>query len=168
LPTIRVRIVGFCSPDRQQDLREAVMQIAGVELAAIDYEAAEAAFRYDEALLMGSPPPKQGRPSEQILTRLDERLRGVSQGTFSARPLSSVPRDKQTQVEFQVGVLHCKGCRYGVYQVLAKIYGVERASVDSQTGQVLAWIDPAKTDRAALADALVKARVPLKSPPATP
>jgi hypothetical protein len=167
-PTVQVRIVGLCSPDRQQDLRETVLQVPELTLAALDYEAAEATIRYDDTKLFGSPAPKQGRTAEQILARVDERLRTASRGTFSAKPRSALPADKQTKVEIEIGLLDCKGCRFGAYQAVAKIDGALRVTVDSAVGLITAWIDPAKTSRDALEAALTQARVPLKGAPATP
>jgi copper chaperone CopZ len=57
----------------------------------------------------------------------------------------------------------CKGCRHGVYSTIAKIDGVERATVDSKASVVTAWIDAAKTNREVLIAALKKGRVEFPS-----
>ena len=72
-----------------------------------------------------------------------------------------MPADKLTKVEIPIGVLDCKGCRYAAYQAVAKLEGVERATVSATPSAVIAWIDATKIKRDALEDALKKARVDL-------
>ncbi len=71
--------------------------------------------------------------------------------------------DKLQKIEIQVGLLDCKGCRYGAYIAIAKLDGVEHATV-SESALLTAWIDPAKTNREALIEALKKGRVELVTP----
>ena len=61
----------------------------------------------------------------------------------------------------RIGVagLDCKGCAYGAYRTLAKIDGVERATVYFKQWIVTARVDPSKTNREALVAALKKAEV---------
>ena len=159
--TVRLRVIGLCSPDRQDDLRQIVGKIAGLQLVTLDYEKTEADFRCDVPRMLANFNPKKPPTPGQIVARLDEMLRAASQGTFSVTPPSAVPRDKLTVVEIKIGILDCKACRFAAYQAVAKKEGVERATVDSEKGIITAWIDPAKTDRPALEDALKKARVDL-------
>ena len=74
---------------------------------------------------------------------------------------STLPADKVSKVEIKVGLLDCKACRYAAYSVIAKIEGVERATVSSQTSTITAAIDATKTNQGALTEALKKANVPL-------
>ncbi len=55
--------------------------------------------------------------------------------------------------------LDCKGCAFGAYRAVAKLDGVERATVDFRRGIVTARVDPSKTNREALVAALKKAEV---------
>jgi len=159
--TTKHRIIGLCSPDRQEDLRHVVQKIPEVQLLGIDFDKAEVSFSYDLAKLFPTAKAKQVFTVEQVAERLDNLLRNASGGSFTLRPASTGPLEKLTVVEFQIGILDCKGCRLGAYQAIARMDGVDRATVDSKDGRLTAWIDPAKTDRAAIEAALKKARVEL-------
>ena len=58
--------------------------------------------------------------------------------------------------------LDCKGCSYAAYLAVYKIEGVENATASFKEELVTAWIDPSKTDRATLEEALAKRDVTLK------
>lgn len=162
---IRLRVIGLCSPDREADLRQILGTIPDLQLESLDYDNAEASFRYDVAKVFTNFNPKKPPTPEQIVARLDDLLRNPSQGTFGVAPLSTVPKDKLTLVEIKIGILDCRACRFAAYQAVAKKDGVERATVNSEKGIVTAWIDPSKTDRPALEEALKKARVEVTPKP---
>ena len=61
--------------------------------------------------------------------------------------------------------LDCKGCALAAYESIAKLDGVEQATVNFKVGLVTAMIDPKKTDRAALEAALKQKQVELKKQP---
>jgi copper chaperone CopZ len=166
LQTVTQRLLGVCCPEREVDLREAVKNIPGVELRSFDFEKGEITLAYDPVTLFPQQAvPKQGYKPEQIIERLDSLLRSNSGGSFTFKPFSTAaPKDKLTKVEIPILLLDCKGCRLGAYNSIAKIDGVERAIVSSKVGLVTALIDPAKTNRSALEEALKKARVELKAP----
>ena len=159
----RHRIVGLSEPSREQDLRELVKTMPEMELLTFDFATTEVTFRYDVPKLIGGYNPKQPPTAEAITKRLDELLRTASHGSFTLKPPATIPQDKMQAIEIKVGILDCKGCRYGAYIAIAKLDGVERATV-TEAGLLTAWIDPAKTDRAALEAALKKGRVELPSP----
>jgi copper chaperone CopZ len=158
----KFRVLGLFSPDRQDDLREVVKQLPAVKVVSIDFEHAEAVLSYDLEQLFPQAKGKQKFTPEQITQRLDERLRQASRATFGIKPLSTVPRDKLTRVEIAVAGLDCKGCCLAAYESIAKIDGVEQATASFKNGKVNALIDPAKTNRAALQEALKKAQVHIK------
>ncbi len=157
------RIVGISEPSRAEDLRALVKAMPDVELATLDAESTEATFRYDVAKLIGGYNPKKPPTAEAIAKRLEELLRTASQGSFTLKPPATLAKDEMQKLEIKVGVLDCKACRYAAYIAIAKLDGVERASV-SNASVVTAWIDPAKTNREALEAALKKARVELPAP----
>ena len=160
---ITQRIIGLFQPGRQDDLREIVKIMPDVQLVNLDYETTEATFRYDVAKLIPGFNPKKPPTPEAIAKRLDDLLRTASNGTFTLKPRAVIAKDKMQAIAIKVGVLDCKGCRYGAYLAIAKLDGVERATV-TDAGLLTMWIDPAKTDRAALEAALKKARVELPTP----
>ncbi len=157
------RIIGLSEPSREQDLREQVKTMPGVEVATLNFDTAEVTLHYDPAKLMPSYNPKHPPKTEAITRRLEELLRVASNGTFTLVPLSTLPSDKLQKLEIQCGLLDCLGCRYGAYITIAKLDGVERATVN-ENALLTAWIDPAKTNREALEAALKKGRVELKTP----
>lgn len=157
------RIVGLFQPDRQDDLREIVKTLPDVQLVNLDYDTTEATFSYDVTKLIAGYNPKKPPSEEAITKRLDELLRAASQGTFTLMPLAAIPKDQMQVIALKVGLLDCKGCRYGAYLAIAKLDGVERATVTPE-GLLTVSIDPAKTDRAALEAALKKVRVELLAP----
>ena len=157
------RITGLSELSREEDLRATVKTMPDVELVKFDYESTEATFRYDVTKLISGYNPKKPPNEEAITKRLDDLLRAASQGTFTLKPPATIPKDKMQAIEIKVGVLDCKGCRYGAYIAIAKLDGVERATV-TNAGLLTVWIDPAKTNREALEGALKKARVELPAP----
>jgi hypothetical protein len=157
----RHRILGLSEPSREQDLREQVKTMPDVELVSLNPSTSEAVFRYDAARLFPSFNPKKPPNEAAITKRLEELLRAASRGTFMLKPLATLSEDKMLKVEIQAGLLDCKACRYGAYIAIAKLDGVEHATVN-ESGLVTAWIDPARTSREALESALKKGRVELK------
>jgi len=156
--TIKHQITGLFMKDREQDLREAVDKIPQVKLVSIDFKNAEATFEYDSAKVFPGAKP------EQVIQRFDALLRSASNHTFGIKPLRSVPLEKLRLIEIPVAGLDCKACSLAAYEAVAKLDGVERATASFREGRVTALIDPEKTDRAKLEDALKKRGVQVKSP----
>lgn len=159
---VKCRITGLFQPDRVDDLRRqgGTLRLvredasAEVRLVEVDYDNAEATFAYDpDARALKDAGPDQARE------RIDHLLRDASRGTFSALPPSTLPADRRLEIRIGVAGLDCKGCAFGAYRALAKLDGVERATVDFKGGTVTARVDPSKTNREALVAALKKAEV---------
>ena len=165
--TATYRVIGFSAPERLDDWRQVMSGMPEVQADKVDFDKAQVTLRFDLVnLYPNAKPPKDPAP-DVIMKRIDELLRKVSRGTFSLTALSTVPADKIQQLDLRIGILDCKGCRYGTYLAIAKMDGVERASIDPDKNMLHAWIDPEKTNEAAIKDALTKARVELPdSPPA--
>ncbi len=154
--SIKHRVTGLFSPDREDDLREILKdKLPDVKLVSIDFPTSEAAFTYDAAKLFPGAKP------EQIQERFDNLLRSVSSSTFGIAPLCTTPRDKLTRIEIPVIGLDCKACCLAAYEAIYKIDGVEQATVSFKEGKVTALIDPEKTNRKALEEALKNRRVEL-------
>ena len=156
------RILGLSAPERRADLETAMQAVPDVQLASLDYDKGEATFRFDTAKLLPESKGKATPPADKVIARLNDLLLNASNHSFNVTAPSAVPADKQTKVEIKVGLLDCKGCRYAAYSYIAKIEGVERATVSSQasTATIYAWIDATKTNLEALTAALKKANVP--------
>jgi len=155
--TFKYRVTGLFNRDRENDLREAVKKMTDVAIVSIDFDVAEVTFSYDPAKLF-----QKGTKEKDWLERFDGQLRQASSHTFGAKPLSETPKDKLTRVEIGVMGPDCKGWCLAAYEYVAKIDGVEQATASFKDGLVTALIDPAKTNRAALEDALKKRQVQLK------
>lgn len=162
--TGKFRIIGLFSTERQDDLREVLKTIPDVKLVSLDYGNIEAVLSYDTAGIFPNAKPKSYTP-EQIATRLSELLRNASQGTFSVQPPSTTLRDKLAKAEIPIGILDCRGCRFAAYMAVIKIAGVENVSVDSAKGILTASFDAAKTNRAAIEEALGKVQALLPKKP---
>jgi copper chaperone CopZ len=155
---VKHRVTGLFSREREADLREAVKLLPEVAVVAIDFDSAEVTFSYDPAKLF----PKM--KEKDYLERFDNLLKTASTHTFGVRPLCTAPKDKLTRVEIGVLGLDCKACSLAAYESIFKIDGVEQATASFKEGLVTALIDPEKTNRAALVEALKKRQVTLKTP----
>lgn len=140
-------------------MRQLLKKWPEVALVSVDFAHGEAVLRIDAAakLFPGAKP-------EQVLARLDEKVRNVSHGTFGLKPPSTVPHDKLKRVEIPVVGLDCKACCFAAYEIVAKIDGVEQTTASFKNGLITALINPDKTNRAALEEALRMRRVQLKTP----
>ena len=161
--SIKHRVTGLFSPDREDDLREVIEKLPDVKLVSIDFETSEAAFDYDPAKLFAGAKP------DQVQERFDNLLRSVSSSTLGIAPLCTTPKDKLTRIEIPVVGLDCKACCLAAYEAIYKLDGVEQATASFKDGRVTALIDPQKTNRKALEEALKNKRVELgpASVPAT-
>jgi hypothetical protein len=129
-----------------------------LKLIRIDFESAEATFSDDPAVAL------KGVKPDKIVENFDQRLRSASNHTFGIQPLITTPKDKLTRLEISVGGLDCKACCLAAYEALYKIEGVAQDAVLFKEGRIQTWIDPEKTNRAALEEALKKVGVQLKAP----
>ena len=153
---IKVRFAGVFSTEREKDLRALLKEWPEIELKSFDFESAEAELRVDAEKLFGKVKPAD------LIARLDGHLRQATQHTMGVKAPCEVPREKLKRVEIGVVGLDCKACCLALYEAVAKIDGVERATASFKDGTVTALIDPTKCDRAKLADAIVKRGVALK------
>jgi copper chaperone CopZ len=155
---VKHQITGLFMKEREQDLREAVEKMPQVKLVSVDFANAEATFEYDPAKAFPGAKPAQ------VPERLDNLLKSASNHTFGVKPLRSAPLDRLREVEIPVAGLDCKACCLAAYEAIYTLEGVEKATASFREGRVTALIDPEKTDRAKLEDALKKRGVQLKAP----
>ena len=158
-PSVEIsrRVVGLFEPSRVEDLKEIVPTLPGVELVRVDYASTVAVWRLDPALVMTNYNAKKRPSEEQLVQRLDSLLGAASTRTFALKPLAGIPSEKTTLIQLRPHILDCRGCRYAVYNGIAKLEGVESATV-GKDGAISARIDPAKTDQKTLDAALKKVR----------
>jgi hypothetical protein len=155
--TIKYQVTGLFMKEREQDLREAVAKIPEVKLVSIDFESADATFEVDPARAFPGTKP------DQVLQRFDSLLKVASNHTFGIKPLCTVPREKLTLIVIPIAGLDCKACCLAAYDYVYRLEGVERATASFREGRLTAWIDPTRTDRTKLEEALKKRGVELPS-----
>ena len=163
--TATYRLIGLSAPEREPDLREMLKSIAEVTLVNLDAAKVEVTLRFDPDKLGVPAKAKQPPAPDKITERLNNLLGSASKNTFNLAAPSAVPADKLTKVEIPIGVLDCKACRYAAYSAVAKLDGVERATITAAPSALIAWIDATKTKRETLEDALKKARVDVLNKP---
>jgi copper chaperone CopZ len=156
--TITYQITGLFAPERVPDLSAVVAKILQVKLIGIDFKNAEATFEYDPAKLFPDVKP------QDRFQHFDNLLRNASNNTFAIKPLRTTPLDKLEWIEIGIVGLDCKACSLGAYEIIYKLDGVERATASFKEGRVTALIDPTKTNRARLEEALKNRGVELKKP----
>ena len=155
---VKHRVTGLFSPDREADLKKVFAEkIPEVKLVSVDFKNSEATFVYDADKLFNKPKP------EQFIERFDNVLRTHTLGTFGIRAVCAIPQDKLEFIEIPVVGLDCKGCCLAAYEAIYKIDGVEQATASFRDGLVTARINPEKTNRAALEEALKAKHVELKT-----
>lgn len=150
------RVFGLSEPARVEDLRECAAKIEELKLEEVDYEKGEVRVRlFPERLFKG----KAESDPEAVLKRVNQLLGQASTGTFRVSAPSKIAPEKLQKIQIVVGLLDCKGCRFGAYRAVANLDGVEQVRVAVNPSLLTVWIDPEKTDKEALYAALRKARV---------
>ncbi len=152
------RVTGLFSPEREKDLRAAFAELPGLSLVAIDFEFAEITVAFVPAKAFPGAKP------QQVVEQFDQKLRSVTHHTFGVKPRSTVPREKLERVVIPTAVLDCKACCLAAYEAVAALDGVVQATASFKEGRVTALIDPTKTDRAKLEEALRKKGVQVGKP----
>jgi hypothetical protein len=157
-------VVGLFSPDREQDLRDVMADVPEFQLLRVDYENARATFSYEVAALFPERKLKNAATPAEIEQRINALLTRASTNTFSLKLTPSIPKEKLTRIELNVGILDCKGCQYAAYLAAMKAPGVERATV-LKNGTLIATVETGKTDEAAIEAALKKANIECRPKP---
>lgn len=162
---IKHRVTGLFSADRVNDLQKVIDSLPStspVKIVSVDFDRAEVVFNYDPDQLYGKVEPAK------YAERFNDVIGNVSRRTFGIQPLCELPDDKLEKVEIPIFGLDCKGCSYAAYLSVYQIAGVERAQASFREKKVTAWIDPAKTNKAALEESLKQRGVDLNQPTAEP
>lgn len=152
------RVYGLFIPDREKDLRETFKEIADVKLVSVSFDAAEVTVEFVPSKVFPGAKP------EQVAERLDQKVRAESRSTFAVGPRLAGPRDKFERVVIAVAGLDCRACELAAYEGIARIDGVAQATASFKDGKVTALIDPSKTDKGKLEDALRKRGVQFPKP----
>ena len=159
--TVTVRVIGLFEEARGEELKKALEKIPEVKLQRLDCERAEATVAYDPNCDW-----LKGAPADQLIERINNRLRDLTRHTMALKPLSEFPRDRLERIEIPILGLDCQACCLAAYESLAQTDGVEQAIASFRRSLAVAWIDPAKTNRMALEQALERRGVTLVKPEA--
>ncbi|MCE9564235.1 MAG: hypothetical protein K8U57_19500 [Planctomycetes bacterium] len=152
------RVFGLFSADREKDLREVFKELPDIKLVGVNYDEGEITVEMVPAKAFPSAKP------EQVLERLDQKVRAETRSTFAVGPRRTIARDKLEQVVIPIVGLDCKACSLAAYEMIARLDGVDRVTASFKEGKVTALIDPTKTDKAKLEDVYRKRGVQLGKP----
>lgn len=155
---ITYRVTGLFAPDREKDLRAAFEELPDFKLVAVNFDDAEITVEFAPAKLFPNQKP------ERVTELVNDKVRAVTRGTFGVKPRRTVARDKLEQVTIPAAGLDCKACCLAAYEAIAVIDGVEQATASFKDGKVTALIDPTKTNKGKLEDALRKKGVDIGKP----
>lgn len=147
------RIQGLFSPDREKDLKLAFADLPDITFVSVNFDDAEITVEFVPAKVFPGAKP------EQVLQRLDDKVRNATRSTFSVKPRRTIPREKLEQIVIPAAGCDCKACCFAAYEAIANIDGVFQATASFKEGKITALIDPTKTDRAKLETALRKREV---------
>ena len=156
---LNLRVTGLFMPERSEDFQKLMRQFPEAKLLKMDFKTAKAkiAVAKDSDLFRNAKP-------EQIVERLNNRIRQLSNGTLGLRVPGAISEGKLQHVEIPIVGLDCMACSMAAYESLMRVEGVERATASFRDGIAAAWFDPAKTNRTVLEEALKKRGVQLKIP----
>jgi hypothetical protein len=155
---ITYRVTGLFSPDREKDLRAGFEELPDFKLIAVKFDEAEITIEFAPSKLWPKEKP------ERITELVNDRVRAATNYTFGVKPRREIPRDKLQQVVIPAAGCNCPACNLAAYEAVANLEGVYQATSSFKNGQITALIDPNKTDRAKLEDALRKKGVDLGKP----
>jgi hypothetical protein len=154
--TLTLRVTGLFMPEQVAVFRPLLNGIPEVKLQDVDYDTAQATFAYAPQCQLF-----KSATADQITERLAQRVRQLPGSTFSVEPLGTLPHEQLERVEIPIVGLDCPACSLAVHNILMRVEGVEHATASFHDGQATAWIDPARTDRDKLIEALRQRQVTL-------
>ena len=152
--TLTVQVVGLFEPSREQDLKDLIAaKLPHLTVVAVDFATAELTVRFNAATTWTA------NKADDRPTLLSNELGGPSRGTFGVKAKIATPPGTLTTVEIPVAGCKCKGCSLAAYRMVYQLPGVEYATASFAAGKVTARIDPTKTSKEKLEEALKKGGV---------
>jgi copper chaperone CopZ len=152
---LTVRVLGLFAPEREKALREAFKQLSELSLVELNYAEGELTVEFVRSKAFPGAKP------EQLPQRLNEKIRSATHHTLGAAPRTTTPREKLTMVVIPVIGCDCPACNLAATEAIDKLEGVDRVTASFREGKVTARIDPGKTRRETLEEALKRAGVTL-------
>jgi hypothetical protein len=152
--TINLRVTGLFAAERADVFRSLMDKFVEVKLVTVDFDAAEATFAYDSECDLF-----KGAGADQIAERINNRVRQLSNHTLGLKPLGTLPREQWPRIEIPIVGLDCPACSLAAYEILMQAEGVEQAVASFHDRRAIAWIDPSRTNREKLVEALKQRQV---------
>jgi copper chaperone CopZ len=156
---LTVRVLGLFAPAREVALREALKQLPELTLVDLNYAEGELTVEF----LRGKAFP--GTKTEQLVERLNDKIRSATNHTIGVSSRTTVPRTKLVVVVIPAAGCDCAACNLAATEALDKLDGVDRVTASFKEGKITARIDPTRINRPALEDALKRIGVTLRSSP---
>ena len=155
---ITYRVIGLFAKDREKDLRAGFEELTDFKLISVNFDDAEITVEFAPAKLW------PGQKPERVTELVNDKVRAATNHTFGVKMRRDIARDKLQQVVIPAAGCDCKACCLAAYEAVANLDGVYQATASFKDGRVTALIDPTKTDKAKLEDALRKKGVDLGKP----
>jgi hypothetical protein len=157
---VTYRLTGLFSREREKDLRAGFEELSpDFKLIAVNFDDAEITIEFSPAKLW------PGQKPERVTELVNDKVRTVTHATFGVKPRRTILRDKLKQVEIVAHGCDCKACNLAAYEAVASVEGVYQATASFKDARVIALIDPTKTDKAKLEEALRKKGVKIGTKP---
>jgi hypothetical protein len=105
----------------------------GVRVERTDASRARVVIAYDEGVLFPKRNTRVPLRIAEVERRIGQLVREASTAAFDVRPVSAGGFESgYVEQEVRIGVLDCKGCRYGAYTLAMRVEGVERVWIDAE------------------------------------
>lgn len=155
---LTVRVLGLFAPSRETALREGLKQLPELTLVDLSYAEGELTVEF----LRGKAFP--GSKPEQLIERLNDKIRSVTYHTIGVTARTTVPRGKLSVLVIPVTGCDCAACNLAAAEAIEKLNGVDRVTASFKDGKVTARTDPTRIRRETLEDALKRIGVTLGRP----
>lgn len=147
---VEMVLYGLSGKEREGDWRMVCGELAekGVRVEDTDVARARVVVVYDEEVLFPKRNTKVRLRLSEVEKRIGQLVRETSTAAFDVRSVSAGGFESgYAEREVRIGVLDCKGCRYGAYTLAMRVEGVERVWVDAERSVLRFAYDPARIGR---------------------
>ncbi len=148
--TVEMVLYGLSGREREEDWRvlgEGLVE-KGARVESTDAERARVVIWYDEEVLFPKRSAKVRLRVSEVEKRLGQLVREASMAAFDLRSVSAGGCESgYIARELRIGVLDCKGCRYGAYTLAMRVEGVERVWVDAERAVLRFTYHPGRVER---------------------
>lgn len=155
-PQQELQVIGLFDRRRIDEFKNLFADFPEARLINVNFETARATIA-----IAAESDLFRGAQTEQIVERLHNRVRQLSEHTLGLQLPAQTVDDELTVIEIPIVGLDCQACSLAVYETLMKVDGVVRAQVSFADGRAKVRVDPTITDLAALEEALKKKGVSL-------